>query len=320
MNVPKKIMVLGGLGDIGRSIRNIIEQNFPDDQVQGADSRADADDEGFVRLEPASHPDYLEHLRDVVKHERVDVLIPTHEAEIEQLALGDAQHTLGCHVLIEAPDSIKIFGDKVQTYEWCVANSISTLPTEILRDGHHLEYPSLLKPRSGSGGKGQVIANSQSDLVRIGSRSEYVVQPLLRGIREFTCVVARRSESIVLLNLERRLDGGRSRWIRVSDDPFVSAAASDIARLLQPNFSINFQFLRTETEALLIDVNPRFSSTVAMRDRIGFSDLCWSLERTLNKVHASYAPPTPGTVVEWLDDDGMDFRVERISGTPDVGP
>jgi carbamoyl-phosphate synthase large subunit len=311
-------MVLGSLGDIGQSVRDIVWRAFPDVQVLGADSRADTGIAGSFRMKPASHPGYLAHLADVVRDERIDVLIPSHEAEIKQLASINARDTLGCDVLVEASETVEMFADKLSTYNWCAANSIPTPTTQILHYSRHLEFPSLLKPRIGSGGKGQIIVNSRSDLDLIESRDEYVVQPLLQGAQEFTCVLARRSETTVLLTLERRLDGGRSRWICVSDDGLVSDAARTVAQLLRPNFSINFQFLRTETEALLIDVNPRFSSTVAMRDRIGFSDLCWSLERTLNQVLSPYEPPVAGTVVEWLDDNGKEFRVQHTAKTLDA--
>ena len=47
--------------------------------------------------------------------------------------------------------------------------------------------------------------------------------------------------------------------------------------------SMNIQLRLTADGPRIFEINPRFSSTVYMRNLIGFSDVIWSVKDTLNE-------------------------------------
>lgn len=56
----------------------------------------------------------------------------------------------------------------------------------------------------------------------------------------------------------------------------------DIADKLNLNGSINIQFKIHNSQIKIFDINPRLSSTVKMRDMIGFQDCLWWIKDKLN--------------------------------------
>ena len=312
MTKPLAVLILGGLGDIGQSAQRVIERHFPGASVVVADARTRTAGSDHLEIPSATSPEYFECLEELVERHAVDIILPTNETEIRRLVSEDLAG-LGCRVLVEDRESVEVFGDKLDADRWCRDHGIDTLPTESYVEGMPIAFPAVLKPRRGSGGKDQVIARDRADLRRLRDGSAYVLQPLIQNFREFTCVSARRESELEHIVLERLLRGGRSRWIRVADDERIAAVAKRVGELLQPVHSVNFQFLSSDSGLSLIDINPRFSSTVGMRDLIGFSDLRWALDRAIGHPPQPYAPPEAGTVVEWADETGTRFDVHRGS-------
>ena len=56
-----------------------------------------------------------------------------------------------------------------------------------------------------------------------------------------------------------------------------------IAEGLDLRGSMNIQLRLTDKGPRVFEINPRFSSTVLMRHRIGFSDVLWALEEAEGK-------------------------------------
>ena len=56
-----------------------------------------------------------------------------------------------------------------------------------------------------------------------------------------------------------------------------------IAQGLDLRGSMNIQLRLTDKGPRVFEINPRFSSTVLMRHRIGYSDVLWALDETEGK-------------------------------------
>ena len=306
-NRHPSVLVLGGLGDIARSIVKVLQANFVELRVFLADARApDFKASSVYRLPTSDNHAYPTELKALVNELRPDVVLPTNEREIARLAQDDIALGTTSRVLLETREHLRVFGDKLLTYDWCVSNGIPTIPTVLASGVAEVAFPLLLKPREGSGSRNQIIIDRPAALESVlpTLNDSFVVQPLVAGAQEFTCVAARAGFEIRTLVLERRLHAGRSRWVRVAEDSGVIWLAERMAALVRPNYSVNFQFLKSESDIFLIDVNPRFSSTVAMRDALGFADLVWTIKQAFGLDPGPWKSPTVGTVVEWADDDG----------------
>ena len=310
----RSVLILGGLGDIAQSMSDVISNRLPETKVHLADARqAHAADPAILLLPPAEKESYPEELRALIERFNPDVIIPTNEGEIHRLAASDIHPLVASRALLESRENILHFGDKLLTYEWGIRNGIPAVPTRVASLASEVGFPLIIKPRSGSGGKGQTILQNSAQLEGLPQflSDSYVVQPYQATAQEFTCIAARNGSSVHTLVLERTLRHGRSNWIRVADDATVLDVAYRTTALLAPKNSINFQFLLSNDELGLIDVNPRFSSTVAMRDALGFSDLVWTLNRAFNQGAMTYERPRPGAVVEWADDEGRALLVSH---------
>ena len=86
--------------------------------------------------------------------------------------------------------------------------------------------------------------------------------------------------SLVML---RRLIGGYTGWAKVIDDDSASQMCETIAKGLNLRGSMNIQMRLTSQGPSVFEINPRFSSTVLMRHRIGSSDVLWALDEAEGK-------------------------------------
>lgn len=310
------VLVLGGLGDIARSMTGVMRARLPEVEVHLADARASESTGPSVHQLPSSDDDaYATELRSLVDRLSPGVILPTNEREIARLSRGDLPSHIADRVLLETREHLRVFGDKLLTHDWSIRNGIPAISTLAASRASEIGFPLLLKPREGSGGKDQTVVSDASELteVRPYLTDAYVVQPYVAAATEFTCVAARAGSEIRTLVLERRLHAGRSNWVRVADDEGVTELTARMAALVKPRHSLNFQFLRSESGLGLIDVNPRFSSTVAMRDALGFTDLVWTIRRAFGMELPPFEEPRVGTVVEWADDDGAELVLRDAS-------
>ena len=68
-----------------------------------------------------------------------------------------------------------------------------------------------------------------------------------------------------------------------------------IALHLDLQGSINVQLRLRAGIPYVFEINPRFSSTVRFRYKLGFSDVIWSMQDSLHRVVDSYQMPMIGT-------------------------
>jgi carbamoyl-phosphate synthase large subunit len=71
-----------------------------------------------------------------------------------------------------------------------------------------------------------------------------------------------------------------------------------VAKALQLRGSINIQLRLRDGYPYIFEINPRFSSTVVARHKLGFSDVLWSLQDQNLGLNTSYSENyLPGTKV-----------------------
>jgi carbamoyl-phosphate synthase large subunit len=144
------------------------------------------------------------------------------------------------------------------------------------------------------------MCRTRSDAVRLAAHyPDSVLQEALEPAdQEVTCGVYRtRGGAVAVVALRRELAGGATVFAEVVTDPEVRKQCVVLAEGLGLQGSINVQLIRTGAGPRIFEINARFSSTVAMRDRLGFTDVKWALDEALLGRAADILEPEPGAVV-----------------------
>jgi carbamoyl-phosphate synthase large subunit len=141
-----------------------------------------------------------------------------------------------------------------------------------------------------------------------------VAQELLSDpSQEFTCALFRAGDpaSVRTIVFRRVLVGGLTGRARVEEVPAITALLCLVAEAAELTGSINVQLRLTRAGPRIFEINPRFSSTVMMRHRLGFQDVVWALNhRATRQVPPPFASPV-GTRI---------FRLGREVVVPAAAP
>jgi carbamoyl-phosphate synthase large subunit len=298
----KTILITGIGGDIAQGIATIVRETFPEWRIVGADVHERHGGALFVdalaRAPFASDPHYDDWLRDVIAREGVDLCLPMSESELMHLARNTQATPLVAPLVMANPRAIDVGSDKLRTSEFLASIGVArpwTIPAETLAATTPL--PCIFKARRGAGSKAVFVCNTPGEIEFYRGRYPAAVlqELLLPADREVTCAVFRSRGQTAVLQLLRTLVGGFTGWAQVIDDPAVTAQCRQVADGLDLHGSINVQLRITSEGPRIFEINPRFSSTVLIRHRMGFRDVAWSLQDVLGEPVQFHQPPA-GTI------------------------
>lgn len=281
----KTVVLITGIGgDIAQGVATILRESRPDLWLLGVDTHHQHGGHRFVdcfaTLPPASDSGYLAALKAIVLQHAVNMVMPMSEPELaavrpfEDLVPGVKWITAGNQVVAAGLDKLE------------TAHAISRLGlpvpwTKPVSEGDAISYPCILKNRFGSGSRAVfVVADEEEAAYLIPRYPNAVFQELLEPAeREVTCAVYRtRDGRVSSLLMLRRLTGGFTGWAKVIRDDETALMCERIAEGLDLRGSMNIQLRLTEHGPRVFEINPRFSSTVLMRHRLGFSDVLWAID------------------------------------------
>ncbi|MFZ4776996.1 MAG: ATP-grasp domain-containing protein [Terrimicrobiaceae bacterium] len=281
--MSQTILITGIGGDIGQSVALILRESRPDIRLIGVDIHSQHGGPLFVdrcELVPAAAaPGYFEALKGIVQKHSVDFVIPMSEPELgaclpfQEMAPGVKWITPGARV-------VETGLDKLATISALTGLGIPVPWTIPAKGGSPICYPCILKSRYGSGSRSVFTLSNGEDLSYLVKRwPDAVLQEmLLPAERELTCAVYRTLQGrVASLLMLRRLTGGFTGWAKVIHDEDTSRMCEAVAHGLDLRGSMNIQLRLTDQGPRIFEINPRFSSTVLMRHRIGFTDVLWAL-------------------------------------------
>jgi carbamoyl-phosphate synthase large subunit len=171
--------------------------------------------------------------------------------------------------------------DKLKTIDFIASLDIS-VPWTIKAEGvTPKNFPCIFKSQKGSGSKNVFIVENQEEALFFANKfPDSIFQELLKpDNQEITCAVYRaKNGKIAVLQLLRELTGGLTGWAKVVSNNKVLQMCKSVAAGMNLYGSINIQLRLTDKGPRIFEINPRFSSTVLMRHRIGFCDLLWAID------------------------------------------
>jgi carbamoyl-phosphate synthase large subunit len=218
----------------------------------------------------------------LIKAQAVDVVIPTSEQELSVFTpiideLQERCITVGKNIIDIGIDKLKTISFIESLHlpaPWTVP-ATNTIPPK---------FPCIFKPQRGSGSKKIFIVENEKEAVFFANKFPgSIFQELLEPAdQEVTCAVYRaKNGQVSILQLLRKLTGGLTGWAKVINDSAISDMCEQIAEGINLYGSFNIQLIVTENGPRVFEINPRFSSTVLMRHRLGFCDLLWAIDEVM---------------------------------------
>jgi len=284
MAIYKNALITGCGGDIACSISKISRSQGLFEKLIGCDiQKFHVGHAFFDVVELADRADsetFLETFEQIVKRNNIDIIVPTTDAELRMLSdMGFENELFGVPVVAASSEALKIGLDKLQTAQFIESTGLHTPWTVAAADSDPIEYPCIYKPRYGQGSKGFRIIHSKSELNGIHRTNEHILQEYLPSDdEEYTCgVYGSNGGDIRTITFRRNLLGGLTGSGITVNNNQINSLLHKIGQGINLNGSINVQLRLEKSVPMVFEINSRFSSTVAFRNKLGFRDFVWSL-------------------------------------------
>jgi carbamoyl-phosphate synthase large subunit len=314
----KRILVSGASGIVGYGILRSLRQTNSDLFLVGTsiheNSVAPAFCDLFEKALPTDHPDYLDWLLDVLRRNAIDMLIPG--IEIDLYFWFDhigAIRSVGAIPLLNDIDLIRLCKDKWHFSEALKAagqpcNIPSALDADFTCLSERFGLPFILKPRRGFGSKGFVrIADAATFAKYQGDMgSVLLAQPLVgNDDEEFTTSVFANGQGgyFAAMTLRRKLskDGFTDRAEVVETTAFNETLAA-LCQQFRPLGPTNFQFRLSKNGPLLLEINPRISSSTSIRCAFGYNESAMAVAYFLEGQPPSQPKIRGGRAIRYTED------------------
>ena len=239
---------------------------------------------------PVKDSAYFEQLLDIVKKNKVDLLVPTVDLDLKLLAKNkDKFEKSGCVVLISSPEVIDICQDKRKTFRFLAENKFHTPETMSLHaalKSKKLRFPLFLKPWDGYASRGNAIVRNRTELVTIGKRiPNCIVQEFIAGA-EYTCDVFVDFDMKVRCVVPRKRIEVRSGEVSKGQTVKNSKVMNQSRRLVEtlgagPGVVTIQLMVDKNKKTNFIEMNPRFGGGVPLSIKAGANFPKWILQQML---------------------------------------
>lgn len=270
--------------------------------IVGVDSNAFASglyrcDCGYI-IPEAKHMDYADELKKIIKKEKIDIIIPGSDHELQMLTV--LEDYLDTRILSPPLDAVILCRDKYLCNKFLDRHGFhARIPTELLVDVESLlavvDYPILVKPRYGSGTNNvQVLFNDRElDLYRIRTgeapymyiAQEYIsekLNPKRKDVyRHGRLIQTDEFSTEVLVSKNKEVLGSVTNWrtmkkgipfnVVVKDYPEINEVAISIVEWLIREYDYIGPCNIQSKYGSIFEINPRFSGSTVIRSVAGFN-------------------------------------------------
>lgn len=295
-----KILVTGCGGDIGLAIGKILKDTKSSVSIIGCDITADHAGKYIFDqcciVDKADSENYMKTLLDIIEKEKVDVVIPTSEQELRLLC---EKKFFGMNNLFLAPNlrAMEIGFDKLATAEMLKTAELPYPKTKIITCSMPDKFPCIVKSRAGCGSKDVIVVEDHEafEAIKRTRPNDIWQEYLLPEDQEYTCGVYRASDNdIRTIIMKRKLKGDCTGSGIVVENNEINRVLHRIAEVLDLKGSINVQLRLTDHGPVVFEINPRFSSTVGFRHKMGFQDVIWALNEKKGLSLLPFSPVEEG--------------------------
>ena len=281
------VLVTGVGAIIGYGVISSLKRSKYDVKIVGMDIFADAVgqlwSDVFIQAIPAADPGYIPFLKKCIAEHDIDLVFFGTEQEIEKCfhcreELGDDYRKL----VINKENLIDLTADKWDTTCFLMENGLDYIPSSIEADfGEAVKnfgLPLLMKPRRSYASKGiqRVYSREEFDAWKDEYGDQFMVQQLVGDEdHEYTAATFGFGDGSCIspIVLRRKLSkAGATDKAVVEVHPRLEEEVYKMVRILKPLGPTNFQFRLHEGKYLLLEINPRISSSTSIRAAFGYNE------------------------------------------------
>ena len=233
--------------------------------------------DAFVVLPRATDPDFAHVCLDAARRLKVDLFVPLiDEREFLPLeAMRPSFDAIGCRLFVPPRDIVERTADKLRFAHFLDELGIPGPLTFEYGARQPERYPVYLKPRYGSGSVGTTRIDSEHSLHEAAAgKTGLIVQDFVDGA-EFTvdCFAAESGRVVAAVPRERiAIKAGVSVKGRTYHHPLIETIASTVVERSGIVGAANVQgMLRADGSFSIIEMNPRFSGTLALTTASGIN-------------------------------------------------
>ena len=283
-----------------------------------ADAVGQAWCDSFVQAIPAADPNYVPFVLKVMEEHQIDLIMFGTEQEINRLS--SAEEEMGAQykkLVLNRKEIIALSDDKWATYQMLCQNDLPTIPSMI--EGSYdaitqaLGTPFLLKPRKSYAGKGMVVIHDESEFQYRRSRlpqEQFMVQKLIGDDEhEYTAATFGFGDGTCLdkpIVFSRKLSQeGATAKARSIEVPEIEEQIKMLTGILKPVGPTNYQFRKEGEQYLLLEVNPRISSSTSIRTAFGYNEaemcITWYLHGNRPEQPEIHTGEARRYIADWVD-------------------
>jgi carbamoyl-phosphate synthase large subunit len=269
--------------------------------------------DGFEQAVPANSPKYGDFIKSIVREHRIDLIIPGIEQDVQRLSeMAESLRTSGICLALNDAALIKTANDKWLMHNTLVDHGFSSIKTFI--DGAYgemasqLGVPFLMKPRRSYASKGiQKIENeTEYSYWKRKSGENFMVQEIVGDDEsEYTAGAFGYGDGLCTAKIifQRKLSGeGATAKAKVKSIPELDVLIDRLVRLFRPVGPTNFQFRCHKGEYLLLEINPRISSSTSLRAAFGYNEAKMCLEYYLEGKRPTVGELRTGFATRYIED------------------
>lgn len=235
-------------------------------------------------------PEFEPTIADILEREQPDFVVPGVDEEIPKIHGLVARSWPKTRVLTPTPEFCRDTLDKWRMFERMAEAGLSVARTWLASDAEKATYPAIVKPRTGRGSRGLAFLDGPSDLDAYLkgatlSPEHYIVQERLLG-REFTtsAVVALGGPLLAVVPKEATAKKGITQIGVTRHVPAIDTLCREIQDKLRADGPFNVQLVLGEDGVpRVFEINPRYSTTVALTLASGVNEVDVVLRHALGK-------------------------------------
>jgi carbamoyl-phosphate synthase large subunit len=216
-------------------------------------------------------PNYIETIKEICKKHQISAILSLIDPELGLLAGHKEEFAKeNIRVIVSEKEMVDICFDKYLTYEFLKRNNIPAVPAfidlkEVINElgNERLQFPLIVKPRTGSASIGICKIDSLDELTNLWSKSsqDLIVQPFIAGeeygVDAYVDLVNKHSTNIFCKRKIRMRAGETDKSVAVKD-PILIQLINEFLNILKLVGPIDIDIFKTETGYVISEINPRF--------------------------------------------------------------
>ncbi len=220
-------------------------------------------------------PAYIDELAAICKREKIDLLIPTIDTDLQVLSDNiSVFEAAGTRVMISAPDKIRLCRDKNLTSDFFRSCGLEAPHTYNDVEAYDEGYPCFIKPKDGSSSINAFRADNEAQLrVYAGLIEDYVIQPFVDGIEYTVDIMCDFGGNPIFITprIREAVRAGEVLKTRIVNDPVIVDEMKKLIEAFKPCGPITVQLIKDRSTGIdhYIEINPRYGGGAPLSIKAG---------------------------------------------------